>query len=199
MSASIDLLPPEVLQRRVDARNLQAAGGVLGILLLALLLLWAGQARRLTAAEEARDGAQAQLQALRAEETALGEFGDLDRQLQAAELQLAGAMGSEVGFAGLLQDFAAVLPTDASIQNLTLDTFGSDGVGSVLLAGETRRGIAPGLERLLISLDKVSSLSDPQLTSTSVDGEYTAFTLQLQVGPDARTERYAAGLPEGLR
>lgn len=199
MSASVDLLPPELAQRRADRRNLQAFAGVVVLVVATVLLVYAGESRRLTAATAQREAAEAELAQLSAREAALAEFGLLDRELEAAQLQLATALGAEVGFAGILQDLAAVLPTDATIDDLTIDSLVPDVAAVVQLSGETRLGIAPGLERLLVSIDKVDAFASTQLSSSTVDGEYTAFDLRVSVDEAARTNRYAEGLPEGLR
>lgn len=199
MSVSIDLLPPEVHAGREQRRNLQALAGVLALLVATLALVQVNQLRRVDVAEAAREVAEAELAQLRAQEAALGEFGQVETALETARLQLATVLGDEVGLAGILQDLAAVIPSDAAFDNVTIDTQAGDDVALIQLSGETRQGVAPGVERLLVSLDKVDAFVRTQLSATAADGEYTAFDLVVQVGPPALTGRYVDGLPEELR
>ena len=199
MSASVDLLPPQIVEQRQRRRHLQALGGLVALLLVGLALVQVGELRSAARAEERRDLAEAELATLRAEAAALDEFARIADELETSQLRLVDALGTEVGFAGVLQDLAAVLPTDASFGDLTLAAGEDAMVAQLTLSGETRRGVAPGVERLMIALDKVDAFERTVLASTSVDGEYTSFDVLVEVGAAALTGRYHDGLPEELR
>jgi hypothetical protein len=116
-------------------------------------------------------------------------------------------MADEVSVAALLQDVAAVMPTDTQLEglNVTLDQRPEDparAVGVTRLSGRTLTSHAPGVERVLIQLDKIVTFEDLYLNSSVLDDQeerIASFSLDGSVRREARTERYADGLPESLR
>jgi hypothetical protein len=58
------------------------------------------------------------------------------------------------------------------------------------------------VERLVLGLERVATFRGMYITSataTTPDERYAQFTLEGEIGPIARTGRYADGLPEALR
>lgn len=209
MSATVDLLPPEIGEARTQRRVLQALAGAFVVLLLALAVVQVVQLRRVDAAVAVQEAEEARLAQLRAEVAGLSEFGLVAAELETAELQLVAALASEVGMAAILQDLAAVMPSDANVDGVTL-TVDPDGaeagsgalpqtVATLQLSGETRRGVAPGVERLLVSLDKVAAFQGAELGSTTMDEAYARFEVGLDVDTNGLTGRYLDGIPEELR
>ncbi len=103
-----------------------------------------------------------------------------------------------------------MMPSDAELGSLTVNLTPTPGVptlgevitpfGTVSLGGRTLGGHAPGLERLLLELEKVSSFSGVYFTSSTVDEEgISSFTIDMNLGPEVLTRRYAEGLPEEVR
>ena len=195
----IDLLPPEIAEGRERKRNLMAIAAMGMVLLLTLMVFFASESNRLVAAEQQRDVEEAEVSRLRGEEGALFEFGALEQGLAANVQVLQAALAAEIGTAAVLQDLAAVLPTDAGLDRLTFTTETPNGIATLVLAGESRAGIAPGIERLMIALDKVSSFTSPTLTSSIVDLDYTIFEIRLVIDEGAYTRRYVTGVPGELR
>ena len=211
MSVRVNLLPEATKQRDQQTRQRALAGlaSVLLLLVLGGVYLWsAGEVR---SAEDELAAEQDRTAQLRAEQAELVAFRDLATRSETAEETLIAALAGEVSLAGLLQDLAAVLPEDAQMDTLGLTITPSaepgegQGVraGSMTISGRTLTAHAPGVERVLLSLDKIATLDDLFMTSSTLDEETTegvaAFTVDGQIRIDARTERYAEGLPEALR
>ena len=208
MSVRVNLLPGEVAERNKAARQraLMGAGavGVLGLLGVAYLF----QMNRLSDARSELQAEQARVTELQAELADLSEFQELQGRLDAANTLVTTAFDGEVSMAGVLQDLAAVYPTDAQLEDLTIaltDPTAELGairvaIGRMTASGATLQGHAPGLERLLLELDKVASFSNVFFTNSTQDEEgIAAFSLDVDLGDDVLTRRYADGLPEELR
>lgn len=113
--------------------------------------------------------------------------------------------------AGALQDLAAVMPANAELESLNVtsavpdeptaaDGAPASGVGTLIATGRTLDGHAPGLERLLLELHKISSFGDVFFTQAETDEDgAVAFTVEVDLEPDLRTNRYLDGLPEELQ
>lgn len=210
MSVRVNLLPQSVAEKQAAAR--QRGGLILGgVALLAALgavTLW--QNSQIADAEQRRDDQQAVLAALQADERQLSEFSELQQRTRAAEEQLRTALGGEASLAGILQDIAAVMPSDAELESLTL-TLAPDAaepgiealqLGTLQAVGRSLNDHAPGLERLLLEFDKVAAFHDLFFTSSVLqdpEEPYPTFTVEAQLGPEVLTGRYQDGIPEGLR
>lgn len=214
MSVKVNLLPADVRKREAAgrAKGMVAAGflvlaGALGV----AYWLKAGEvadARVALAAEEQ------EVAALQAELAELAEFGELQARRDDAVEIVTIAMSGEASYAGMLQDVAAVMPPDAELSTLSLSTGvqGDPGLGdevdrhgTMLITGRSVQGHAPGLERFLLEFDKVAAFSDVYFTSSQreeIDGvnlDVVAFSVEVDLGPEVLTGRYADGLPEALR
>lgn len=210
MSVRVNMLPRSVAERQAAARQRGGlvAGGVALLAALAAITLW--QEGRISDAEVRRDDAQAVLATLQSEEAELSEFADLQRRTDEAEEQIRTALGGEVSIAGILQDLASVMPSDAELESLTVTVtpdeptpgIEANALGSLQLVGRSLNDHAPGLERLLLELDKVAAFHDLFFTSSVLqdpEEPYPTFTVESQLGPEILTQRYADGIPEGLR
>lgn len=210
MSVKVNLLPGEVAERERagQARALAALGVLVVIAALGVVYWLQRQEVAETAAQlDAENAATAELQA---ELATLAEFAELDRMLGDADMRVTAVMGGELGMAGMLQDVAAVMPPDTELSDLSVTRLAVVAspveveppleVAVLTTVGRTNGRHAPGLERLLIELDKVASFRDVFFGSAAVDNDgAVAFDLQVDVGPEALTGRYADGLPETLR
>lgn len=218
MSVRVNLLPEATRQRDRAARQRLLALAAGGLLLAGLGGTYAWASGQVTAAEDLLAAEQQTTATLRGEVVALGEFDDLASRRDEARQLLVEAMGTEVSLAGVLQDVAAVMPTDTQLETLTVDVTAADtppdvaaeaavdgappGVGSYNATGKTLTSHAPGVERVLHQLEKVVGFRDLYLNSSTleeVDERIAAFSLDGRIGSEARTERYADGLPEELR
>ncbi len=100
---------------------------------------------------------------------------------------------------GEIHHLAAVMPSDTSISTLSVSV-SPGGIGNVTSAGQSLLGHAPGLERLLISLDKVASFQNVFFASSSLDETgMSTFSFNFELTPLILTGRYADGLPEVMR
>lgn len=211
MSVRVNLLPREAVDKQEAARQRNMVGAAFLVLLLLLALAFWFQTTRVDDARAERDEAQEELQALQAREAQLGEFRDLEEQVAEANDVIATALDGELSYAGMLQDVAAVMPDDSALTDLEItnvEEVGPDGdqprriVARMLASGESLTGHAPGVERLLIELDKIQAFFDVYFTdSTTIeeDEDFVSFGVEIDVGEEARTRRYVDGVPGELR
>jgi hypothetical protein len=109
-------------------------------------------------------------------------------------------------------------PPDPEEPEVTVET---GPVGNFNMTGRTLTAHAPGVERVLISLDQVAGFGGLFLNSSTLEGlegeevdpedldagldevdtedRITSFSIDGQIGREARTNRYVDGLPEELR
>jgi hypothetical protein len=208
MSVRVNLLPEATKARgRAQKQRTVVAAGFLVLLAgLGGTYVWAsGQVK---AAEKELAVEQARTTQLRGEQAELIAFSELADRRDASDALLTTALADEVSMAGVLQDVAATMPGDTQVETLTVslqtpeEPTPSSPVASFNMTGKTLTAHAPGVERVMISLDKVVSFRDLYLNSSALDeleDRIAAFSLDGQIGPEALTGRYVEGLPEELR
>lgn len=210
----VNLLPDDV---RKKGESNRANGIIAGSFVLLLVLIagaWWVLQQRVDDARVELATEDETLTALRADLAELSEFQELQARAQSTDQDVATILGNEVSLAGLFQDVAAVMPTDVELQDLsvTVDvttepTLGDERppIGLVAMTGRTLQGHAPGVERLLLELDKLAELDDLFMTNSTleendlVSGDVAAFTVEADLGQEALTGRYRGGIPEELR
>jgi Tfp pilus assembly protein PilN len=207
MSVRVNLLPEATKQRgRANQQRLMALGAA-GLLLLVLGGTWWWAANQVSQAEDRLAAEQSVTAGLRAEEAELIAFRDLaDRREQAVETLIV-SMADEVSIAGVLQDLAAVMPADAQMDTLTVNLQGvperTDVIGNLVITGQTLTSHAPGVERMLLALEKVATFGELFLNSSTLEEDQVdpvaTFSLEGAVRAEARTDRYVDGLPGDLR
>lgn len=210
MSVRVNLLPGEVAERNRAARQRAglAAGAVAFLGLLGVVYLV--QLNRVGDARAQLEERQARVAELEGEVAQLQEFGELEQQAVLSGQIIASALGDEASVAGILQDLAAVFPSDAELTSLGIniepapvapELGGLQPVaGTLTAAGRTLRGHAPGLERLLLELEKVAGFENTFFASSTLDEQgVSTFSIDLTLGENVRTLRYVDGLPEELR
>jgi Tfp pilus assembly protein PilN len=207
MSVRVNLLPESTKQRdrAAQQRSIAALAGVALLAGLGGVYLW--QSSQVSQAEDTLFAEQARTSELRGDQAELIAFQELaDRRDRSDEI-LSTALSDEVSFAGVLQDVAAVLPADTQLETFAFDIPAvpdptSEMVGTLTVTGKTLASHSPGVERVMLSLDKVVSFRDPYLNSSTLeegDERIATFSLDGQIGPEAETGRYVNGLPEVLR
>jgi Tfp pilus assembly protein PilN len=206
----VNLLPESTRQRDRAARQRNGLLGA-GVLLLALLgLIYWWASAQVTAAETQLAAELAVTSELRAEVDAMAGFQEMIQRREMASSALTEALAGEVSFAGVLQDLAVVMPSDAQLDSLALTfepaaagaTEAAAAVGIFTATGQTLTSHAPGVERLILELGKVASLLDPHLNSSTLNDpeeQVSTFSLEGRIGAEAATGRYHEGLPEELR
>lgn len=209
MSVRVNLLPSAT--REKDKANQQRLIAALaGVALLAVLggvYLWA--TAQVRDAEDRLAEAQEQTAMLRSEQADLNTFQTLAQRRDEADTRIATVLSDEVSLAGLLQDVAFVMPDDAQIDTLTITLTGqplpddpSQAFGSFTMQGQSLASHAPGVERIMLGLDKIASLQDPYLNSSTLEDPQlpiAIYSVDGLIGPTAATDRYVDGLPEELR
>jgi Tfp pilus assembly protein PilN len=207
MSVRVNLLPEATKQRdrAAQQRSLAALAGVVLLAGLGGVYLW--QSSQVSQAEDQLLAEQARTSHLRGEQAELIAFEELADRRERSDEILISALGDEVSLAGVLQDVAAVMPADTQLETFAVNIPSpsdpeTDAVGTLSLTGKTLASHAPGVERVLISLDKVVSFREAYLNSSTLDeddGRIATFSLDGQIGSEAETDRYADGLPEEWR
>jgi Tfp pilus assembly protein PilN len=212
MSVKVNLLPAEASARQAVARQRTAVAGA-GLVLVAALggaYWWAGS--QVSEAESRLAVVEGETLALQGEVAALDEIADLAARRDASLELLQGTLVAEVSFAGLLQDVAAVIPSDSQLEALNVDLTppagdavvgtAPDTIGKLNITGKTLQAHAPGVERVLLELEKVASFRDLYVNSSALDDaeeRVATFSVDAGVGTEALTGRYLLGLPEELR
>jgi hypothetical protein len=210
MSVRVNLLPQEAVARQAAARQrgVVIAGGLLFVAALGATTLW--QDGRIAAADVELAAEVDLLTALRGEELLLDEFATLHSEADHTDEMIRAALSGEASLAGILQDVAAVMPSDAEFESLAVTMSAEEpvagqaaaGLGTLEATGRSTGSHAPGVERLLLEFDKVAGFHDPFLANSVLEDvaePYPLFTFQAQLGPEVLTGRYAHGVPEELR
>lgn len=210
MSVRVNLLPQAAVEHQAVARQKTfiAVGGVVLVAALGATTVW--QNGRIDDADRQLATEQDHLLTLQGEVLRLDEFADLGGQTDRNAALIEQALAGEVSLAGILQDVAAVMPSDAEFETLSIAVAPEEAtpgqatpsLGTLTASGRSANDHAPGVERLLLEFDKVAGFHDPFLTNSAledVDETYPQFSFQAQLGPEVLTGRYLDGLPEELR
>lgn len=214
MSARVNLLPREIEQRARARRT--ASWTVAGVVLFAALLglIYLGKLGALDDARAERDAAQDAVAEARAELASLAEFERLDREVKARNALLSAAMATEISWARVLNDLALTFPPSSSMLSLEAAAEGAqeagltDGaapnpnsrsVASMSFEGYSVEQFAPGVERVLLKFTDVDMFFNAYLAEATEDEQTrpgtVTFVGNLQLNKNARTDRYAQGLP----
>jgi Tfp pilus assembly protein PilN len=212
MSVRVNLLPQATVERQDVVRQRQGLGVAFAVLILLLGLVYWWQVSRVNDARAVLAAEEEELGQLQAQEAALGEFEELEDRRRRTDEMVIAALDDEISVAGVLQDVAAVMPTDAQLNDLTIavnEAGPEEGVerpswGTLTANGQSLTSHAPGLERFLLEFDKIVAFHDLFFTSSSLDdaegeNDIVSFTVESELGPEILTERYSDGLPEELR
>jgi Tfp pilus assembly protein PilN len=118
--SQVNLLPPDILEAQRWRRRMVLAG-IVGAVVIALLIgYWLLQATTLSSVRgdiDDRNRTNASLQQSIADKQ---KFATLQTQAQAQQNLLSAAFADEVSFSSLLMDFSRVIPSDAFVDNLTV-------------------------------------------------------------------------------
>ncbi len=208
MSVRVNLLPEATKARGRENQQRLIAGGAVALVLLALGGAWFWASSQVSQAEDRLAAEQAVTAGLRGEQAELVAFQELAARRDQVDAVLTDSLGNEVSVAGILQDLAAVMPDDAQFDTLTINVqpesdAASAAIGSVTITGQSLTSHAPGVEGILLSLEKLATFGDLFLNSSTLDPEaqdpIVTFSVDGAVRVEARTDRYRDGLPEELR
>jgi Tfp pilus assembly protein PilN len=207
VSVRVNLLPQATRARARAAQHRNLVGALGLLLLLALGATYYRATSQVRAAEDLLAAEQLRTAALAGEVAELAGFSELADRAEQSRTMLVTALGGEISPAGILQDLAAVVPADTQLETVNLQLQGPNeldpgAVGTLNVTGKTLTSHAPGVERVLLQLDKVVTFSDLYLNSSTLDdpdGRTATFSLDGRIGAQAVTGRYRDGLPEELR
>ncbi|WP_370325038.1 PilN domain-containing protein [Euzebya sp.] len=217
---TINLLPDE------DARRVQIRRRALyGLLVIALLWAVLGlasllQLSGLSQVQEERDATATRVAQLQGEVDSLAVFQELADDVASGNQVLAFAMADEVSWAQLLVDLSRGIPPSASFtdidgqltdaptgalpgqQDVFIETDDTD-IGFFAVDGYTTELFTPGIEELLRRFGEIDGFFQEYLSSATAgeigDVDITQFNAEVRLDDDARTGRYAEGLPEAER
>lgn len=210
MSASVNLLPPEIEQQRVARRVSRLTVVAVAAWLAMLGSLYVVKDGQVDDARARRDGAQARVAVVEQEVAALDEYAKLAAKIDARNTILASAMADEVSWARILNDLSLAFPADASMTTLTAALTEpaepvpgavklAEAVGDVAFTGYSVERFAPGVEGLLLDFENATGFVDTYLTTAAVSEkgttEVTDFNGKVRLDDNARTGRYDDGLP----
>jgi hypothetical protein len=210
MSARVNLLPPELATKRRARRITHITFVGLAAWLAVLGSLFVAKTAQVDDARAERDAAQTQVQVLEQQVAALDEYRVLAAQLDARGALLTASMSEEVSWARILNDLSLAFPADASMTTLdaTLaaavepvagEISPAEAVGDVAFNGYSVERLAPGVEGVLIDFANARGFVNTYLTTASLqekaETEVTDFNGSVRLDENARTGRYAEGLP----
>ena len=214
MSARVNLLPREIAERARTRRTTSWTVGAVAVFAALLGLLYLVKLGDVNAANQERDAAQALVDERQAELDSLEQFAQLDREVTARNALLSAAMATEISWARVFNDLALTFPASSSLLTLqaAMETAAQTGdTGTVApdpnsqsIAGVTFEGysveqFAPGVERVLLKFSDVGMFINAFLTTANVEDRsgtfVTKFLGEFQLTEEARTGRYAEGLP----
>jgi len=206
MTARVNLLPKEIEQRARARRASSWAIGAVAAYAALLTLLYIAKLSDVQSARDDRDAAAQQVAALQQELSTLQEYAELDRQLAARNALLRDAMAQEISWARVFNDLSLTFPPSSSLTALTAASTPADApeatvgaVGNLTFDGYSVERYAPGVERVLVKFDEVTTFFNSYLTTAGElergDTEVTSFAGTVQLNEEAYTGRYADGLP----
>ena len=214
MSARVNLLPREIAERARTRRTASWTVGAVAVFAALLGLLYLAKLGDVNAAREERDATQALVDERQAELAGLQEFAELDRQVTARNELLSAAMATEISWARVFNDLALTFPGSSSLLTLKAAVEGADETGeagagtvdpnsrsiaSLTFEGYSVEQFAPGVERVLLKFSDVGMFFNSFLSTATTEDRngtlITRFVGEFQLNKDARTGRYAEGLP----
>lgn len=203
MSVRVNLLPGDVKAKANADRSRLLAAAAAGVFVLLLGGIWWLQVQQVEEAEARLAAVEATNADLQAQITSLQPFVDLEQRATSAADTVSRALGREISLTAVLQDLSAVLPPNVELTSVSVAAGtepespapgGTQLVEARLNAtGRATGGLAPGIERLLIDLDRVSSFDNVYVTSATTDENgVVTFALEVELGTEVLTGRYDA-------
>ena len=217
MSVRVNLLPEKTRQREQAGRSTVVIVLFFVLLLGALGGLYWFQTERIAEREVELASERDRLAQLDAELAELAEYEQLEARAQRVDGLIVSSLGNEASLAGVLQDLSAVLPQSAWVESFGITVqdepsfvLGAErsAVGRLTATVVDLRSHSPGLEQLLLDLERMATFSNAFFTNATLleeealdgaTGDEVRFNLEMDLGAEARTERYRDGLPEELR
>jgi Tfp pilus assembly protein PilN len=195
----INLLPPEIAQRR-RVREVTLLIGAAGLGLLALLVVvFLFQTARLSGAKNDLAGAQNQNASLQRQINSLQTFATLEQTLKTKQQLLTQLTVNEVRWSVLLNDISLVIPSDVWLTTFSGAVAGGAGapvtgtapIGSITMSGNTftHLDVAKWLSRLAI----VKEFAFPYLTLSAKSEQTVTFNSTVDIAPAALRRNQPGG------
>jgi Tfp pilus assembly protein PilN len=174
----VNLLPPEIAERKAQRRSYVIMGGSVVAAIVVVVFAYVGQAARVSDAKQALADAQEQDAKLKRERIAVQHIQDVYNNVDAHEALLAQAQSTRVRWSRFLHDLQTTIPDRVWLDTFTATvTPGSPsgtpgtgvlapGVGTVVMNGSAYEhdDVAAWLD----SLTKVKGYRDPYFNSSTV-------------------------------
>lgn len=203
MSVRVNLLPRAAKASAKSGRQRLITLVLVLVFLLGLTAASLWQRGQLSTANDELAVAEDELALARADVAGLQQYADLERQVDSSRALVAEALGDQVTVAGILQDLAMLMPADIDIGSLSIslpqqtepDLPPDAPVGTLNFSGESTESIAPGIERLLIQIERIAGYRDPHVSTATVDDEdVVSYNLDVELGPELLTRRFIDGV-----
>ncbi len=198
----INLLPPEIAQRR-RARQITLALGAAGLGLVALLIVvFLVQTARLSSERGRLEDVQRQNSTLRRQVTSLQSFAALQETLRNKEQLLGRLTASEVRWSVLLSDVSLVIPSDVWLTNFSgsvqaaapgtaVRAGTAQPIGTIQVSGNTFTHL--DVARWLSRLAGVREFVFPYLSLSSKAESIVAFNSSVQLSDAALRQNQPGG------
>lgn len=198
---AVNLLP-SIYARRVALSHAKVfAGASVGLALLLAFLAWLVSWQQVVSAEERLAEATDQRMVLQREQAKYADVPTIFNAVQAAQEQIALAMGNEVRWSFFLNDLALTIPPGIALDSMQVTTAApganpedpAAGIGTMSVTGKAfeYNGVANWLD----SLAKLPTLADPYVggivTGKEEGTPVVSYTSTAQITREALSERYA--------
>lgn len=199
--STVNLLPPEVLQRIKTRRLTILIAGVGAVIVGLLIFFWAIQGAKVDELDlqiQAQNAANGELQG---QITDLSDSETLQTDVETSETVVATALQGEISWWSQLHDVQLVIPDSVGLESLrgTSTGAGASPSGGFVLTGSMdftgNAGAPTGAERVAGWLGRSNSIvgwANPWLAQMQEVGEYTGyytFTSTVDLTQDALTAR----------
>jgi Tfp pilus assembly protein PilN len=205
----INLLPREVAVRRRQRQQTLGLVAIGVVFLLLLVLVWFFRQGQLRNEEERRVEAQARVQTLEAEVSALREFALLDQTVKQKEATLATAMAGDVAWSRLLIELSMIIPGDSWLTSFNGTAEAPAAPAAPGATAPARAGALtfsaitfdfPGVSKWITRLQELESLQNiwvPSAGKGTVGARETVnFSSTTDLSTKALSGRYQPGGPQ---
>jgi len=187
----INLLPPEILEKRRAESRIVYLGVVAAVVLVVLAVVWVFAYQRVGTAQSDLDAKQQQVQMTQAKADTLAIFEQKEQDLQARQAIAQQALAGRQNWAKLLDEISLVLPTDVWLSTMTFDQTAGLNIGGYAIDDTTdspdvgQKTIAKTLVRLA-DLDGVYNVWLADSLKTDFEGNKAIqFSLTAGLQPEA--------------
>jgi len=187
----INLLPPEILEKRRAESRIVYLGVVAAVVLVVLAVVWVFAYQRVGIAQSDLDAKQQQVQMTQAKADTLAIFEQKEQDLQARQAIAQQALAGRQNWAKLLDEISLVLPTDVWLSTMTFDQTAGLNIGGYAIDDTTdspdvgQKTIAKTLVRLA-DLDGVYNVWLADSLKTDFEGNKAIqFSLTAGLQPEA--------------